>query len=146
MIVKDKTCRGNRAVIHFGQDGGNDHNGTLHLVGNTIVTPYISPVVQLSAQRGGARIYNNIICDGGAGQSNQVIYQHIQKLTAPPPVFVARNWLSYGFPGSAAQKGEVPPFNDPEKGDYTIKGGREAFTGPLMKLPGELLAIIEKSR
>ena len=41
IIVKDPQCKGNRAVIHFGQDGGKEHNGTLYLAFNTIVTPFI---------------------------------------------------------------------------------------------------------
>ena len=49
IIVKDPHCKGNRAVIHFGQDGGKQHDGTLHLAFNTIVTPFLSPVVELSA-------------------------------------------------------------------------------------------------
>lgn len=71
IIVKDPTCQGNHAVIHFGQDGGNDHNGTLYLVNNTISTPFISPVVTLSASNAKLAIYNNIIWDQGTGQAGQ---------------------------------------------------------------------------
>ena len=39
IIVKSPRCEGNRAVIHFGQDSGKEHDGTLHLDFNTIVTP-----------------------------------------------------------------------------------------------------------
>ena len=56
IIVKDPKCSGNRAVIHFGQDGGKGHNGTLYLAFNTIVTPFISPVVELSAAGAKARL------------------------------------------------------------------------------------------
>jgi hypothetical protein len=48
ILVKDPHCPGNRTVIHFGRDGGKPHHGTLYLIFNTIVTPFISPVVQLS--------------------------------------------------------------------------------------------------
>ncbi len=51
IIVKGRDCSGNRAVIHFGQDGGHEHDGTLYLIHNTIVTPFISPVIHLSAPR-----------------------------------------------------------------------------------------------
>ncbi len=49
IIAKDPQCKGNGAVIHFGQDGGEEHNGTLYLAFNTIVTHFISPVIDLSA-------------------------------------------------------------------------------------------------
>ena len=65
VIVKDPNCRGNKAVIHFGQDGGKGHDGTLHLVHNTIVTPFISPVVDLSAPKARANLLNNIVWNGG---------------------------------------------------------------------------------
>jgi hypothetical protein len=142
VIVKDKKCRGNRGVIHFGEDIGGEHNGTLHLVGNTIVTPYISPVVYLSANQGDARIYNNIICDGGTGQRNQVLVQHSKKVAAPKPVFVAGNWLSFGYPESTAGKGAVPPFADPANGDYRLKDGSRPLISKPVELPRELLDII----
>jgi len=41
-------------VIHFGQDGGKEHNGILWLVHNTIVTPFISPVVRFVVSKGNA--------------------------------------------------------------------------------------------
>ena len=45
VIAKAKGCKGNHAVIHFGQDGGKDHRGTLYLVHNTIVQPFGSQKV-----------------------------------------------------------------------------------------------------
>ena len=131
IIVKAPECRGNRGVIHFGQDIGGDRNGTLHLTDNIIVTPYISPVVYISAKGSGARICGNIICDGGVGQRNQVLVTHSKKITQPKPVPISDNWLSHGYPGSSAEKGENPPFSDPTKGDYSLKGGKEAFMNSL---------------
>jgi hypothetical protein len=54
-------------VIHFGQDGGNDHDGTLVLVHNTIVTPFVTHVVDLSAPKAKARLVNNLLWNGGGG-------------------------------------------------------------------------------
>jgi hypothetical protein len=70
VIVKDPKCSGNHAVIHFGQDGGKGHNGTLHLAFNTVVTPFISPVVDLSAAGAKAWLLGNVVASGArqAGQ------------------------------------------------------------------------------
>ena len=71
IIVKDPECRGNRSVIHFGQDGGRDHDGTLHLRFNTVVTPFMSPVVELSAPGAKAELIGNIVWDAGQRQNGQ---------------------------------------------------------------------------
>jgi len=68
VIVKDPKCRGNRTVIHFGQDGGKGRDGTLHLIHNTIVTPFISPVADLSTPKAGVNLLNNIVWNGGVKQ------------------------------------------------------------------------------
>ncbi|MFO1489760.1 MAG: right-handed parallel beta-helix repeat-containing protein [Kiritimatiellia bacterium] len=73
IIVKNPECPGNRAVIHFGQDGGHEHDGTLYLIHNTIVTPFVSPVVQLSAPKARAQLFNNIVWDGGRHRNGQVL-------------------------------------------------------------------------
>ncbi len=73
IIKKLAHMSGNKAVIHFGQDGGHDHIGMLYLVHNTIVTPYISPVVELSAPGTGAIFINNLISDHNAKQSGVLI-------------------------------------------------------------------------
>ncbi|MCU0723402.1 MAG: hypothetical protein MUC63_07285, partial [Planctomycetes bacterium] len=72
ILAKASPCEGNREVIHFGQDGGKEHDGTLFLVHNTVVTPYVSAVVTLSAPKAKCRMLGNFVCDGGAGQRNQV--------------------------------------------------------------------------
>lgn len=71
LIVKDPEARGNRGVIHFGQDGGKDHRGTLFLIHNTIVTPYVTPVVDLSAPGTAALLMGNLVSDGGVKQNGQ---------------------------------------------------------------------------
>jgi hypothetical protein len=65
VIVKARRGGGNRGVIHFGQDGGQEHDGTLWLVHNTIMTPFVSPVIQLSAAKARAECHRNIFWDGG---------------------------------------------------------------------------------
>jgi hypothetical protein len=66
-IAKDPKCNGNKAVIHFGRDGKASHDGNVWLIGNTIHTPFISPVVDVSSGRGVVFI-DNIIDDTGASQ------------------------------------------------------------------------------
>lgn len=127
VIVKDPACSGNRAVIHFGQDGGNAHHGTLWLAHNTIVTPFISPVVTLSATGAGCALYNNIVADNASGQSGQVLISAIGGAQLSDAVG-GYNWLAAGQsvdPASAiddgtnyhAAAGEDPPFADPQPAD-----------------------------
>jgi len=130
IIVKDANCSGNRAVIHFGQDGGYEHEGTLFLIHNTIVTPFTSPVVHLSAPKARARLYNNIIWDGGKGQNGQVLV-HAGRDTTTLPVEGKCNWMSFGFKDSVLESiplqhtlvggpGAVITFVNPAKGDYRL--------------------------
>lgn len=65
IIVKDPESKGNRTVIHFGQDGGKPHDGTLHLAFNTVVTPFVGPIVELSAPAAKVRMVGNLVSDGG---------------------------------------------------------------------------------
>ena len=73
IMVKDPACKGNKAVIQFGQDGGREHDGTLHLVHNTIVTPFVSPVVSLSAPKARAVLTGNLVCGSGSTQTGQQV-------------------------------------------------------------------------
>lgn len=130
VIAKDPACKGNREVIHFGQDGGGDHDGTLHVIHNTIVTPFGAAVVTLSAPKARARLVGNIVWDRGAGAE-------VQALAAARAgadlknVAGARNWLSGGFGGGLAAAGldprenaahgkERPPFANADAGDYRL--------------------------
>ena len=66
-IEKNPRSTGNKAVLHFGRDGNAAHNGTVWLIGNTIRTPFISPVVDVSSGNGAVFI-DNEIDDTGARQ------------------------------------------------------------------------------
>lgn len=75
IIAKDPQSRGNRAVLHFGQDGGKDHAGTLYMALNTLVTPFIAPVVELSAPNAKAELVGNLIVGPealGGGRGDRV--------------------------------------------------------------------------
>jgi hypothetical protein len=73
LIQKSPNTSGNRGVINFGQDGGHDHAGTLFIVNTTVLTPYVSPVVTLSAPGASLFIANTLFTDAGSGQRNQVL-------------------------------------------------------------------------
>jgi hypothetical protein len=127
-IVKNPKCTGNKAVIHFGQDGGNEHDGTISLINNTIVTPFISPVVTLDAPKAKVELKNNIIWDAGANQRGQVLVDPGKAGKAA--VSGTNNWVSANFAADAtalvlpatyvAKPDHVPPFVNPAKGDYHL--------------------------
>lgn len=104
-IVKKPSITGNKAVIHFGRDGKASHDGTLYLVHNTIVTPYISPVVDVSDGRG-VVFTNNAIDDALAKQAGVLI--HLK----PPAATVtgAGNSLPDGFFGRLPQSVQAGPI------------------------------------
>ncbi len=130
LIVKDPHCRGNRAVIHFGQDGGGEHDGTLYLAMNTIVTPFIAPVVELSAPKARAYLVGNLVSDGGIRQSRQTVAgaragARLENVTGKG------NWFSGDFAASATGTGLSSRDNtfrriahalfiDPQRHDYRL--------------------------
>jgi len=129
VIVKDPQCEGNRTVIHFGQDGGKQHDGTLYLVFNTVVTPFIAPVVDLSASRAKASLVGNLVSDGGVRQANQVVAVARNGATLEA-VTGTYNWLSGGFGGAAGtgldprtnllRRADYPLFANPAQHDYHL--------------------------
>jgi len=140
IIVKDPKCRGNRAVIHFGQDGGREHNGTLHLAFNTIVTPFISPVVDLSASKARAELVGNLVTDGGARQNNQTIVA-ARAGASLVNVTGRYNWFSGGFrlpeqsrldrANNRLERIAAPLFADPRLCDFRLQGRLAAAKVPL---------------
>lgn len=148
VIVKNPKCAGNRGVIHFGQDGGQEHDGTLWLVHNTIVTPFISPVVSLSAPRARVRLFNNLVWDGGAPQGGQKLVERGRAGEGAEVVGGAGLWLSSGFGGAervprgvadlfVAVRGAVPPFVKPGGGDYRLAGADAHIVNRGVGLPAE---------
>jgi hypothetical protein len=128
VIVKNPTCEGNKNVIHFGQDGGNEHDGTLTLINNTIVTPFLSPVVALDAPKARAVFLNNLLWDNDS-------YQNGHKLVdtgkaGKEAAKGAANWMTTKFSAEADDLGwtetdvpkphDPPPFVKAAKGDYRL--------------------------
>jgi hypothetical protein len=131
IIVKARPIKGNKGVIHFGQDGGGKHNGRIYLVHNTIITPYITPVVYLSTAEGRASLINNIIWDGGARQNNQVLVG-VRKGVLGKRADGSNNWLEARFSsfkvfGVIGRSRQSPPFVAPDKRDYHLRGSDKQF-------------------
>lgn len=85
-IVKNPNCSGNRGVIHFGKDGTANQLGAIILIENTIITPFISPVLDVSAGTQ-AELTDNVVEDAGMGQNGVIINLHgnekvVVKMTA----------------------------------------------------------------
>jgi len=131
VIAKAKDCRGNHSVIHFGQDGGKDHRGTLFLVHNTIVQPFGAPVVELSAPGASAVIANNLFWNAGARPPQIPVLAEARNGAAIDRVTGGSNWISQGFAlprGSGlapadnilAGGGETPPFRNAPAQDYQL--------------------------
>jgi hypothetical protein len=129
IIVKDPECRGNRSVIHFGQDGGRDHDGTLHLRFNTVITPFMAPVVELSAPGAKAELIGNIVWDAGRRQNGQRLiavragarlenasggYNRLAGL------FEALNGTSLDAASNPIQRFDASPLADPAQHDFRV--------------------------
>ncbi|MCI0540040.1 MAG: hypothetical protein L0Z50_32945 [Verrucomicrobiales bacterium] len=147
IIVKAKNCA-NRGVIHFGQDGGNEHDGAIHLIHNTIVTPFIGAVVDLSADKAGARLFNNILWDGGAVQRGQVLVSGKNRAEAGRVAGFC-NWLAAGFAsqeleslglsGTVVATGNPAlPFVNPTQGDYRLATRAKGIVDSGRVLPREI--------
>ena len=67
-IVKDPNCKGNRGVIHFGNEKGT-RIGNLYLLCNTIVTPFASPVVLVTSENSAAIAEQNVILNNQQGKA-----------------------------------------------------------------------------
>jgi hypothetical protein len=102
LIMKSAEGSGNRGVIHFGQDGGHPHNGTLALLHNTILTPFIAPVVQLSTPDARLALFNNCAFDPAGQARNQVLVALPDESALDPAQIVAgsHNALGRGFEGA----------------------------------------------
>lgn len=74
-IKKDALCQGNHGCIHFGKDGGVDHDGAVVLKNNAIETPFSTPVIELSDGKGVA-LYDNVFSDAGSGAPATLIKAH----------------------------------------------------------------------
>lgn len=101
-IVKRLDCPGNRTVIHFGQDGGLEHDGTLFMAFNTVVTPFLGPVVELSAAKARARLVGNFVSDGGHHQAQQTVAA-VRNGASLHEVTGDHNWWSGDFAASARE-------------------------------------------
>lgn len=139
IIAKDPRTQGNRSVIHFGQQGGRGtgEGGTLYLVYNTIVTPFTSPVIDLSAAKAKALLMGNIFDDGGRTRNNQTLGRGRRGGASARNISGFGNWLAPGFANrleetdlrtadNTVARQSRNLFVDPNQHNYRL---REAWTG-----------------
>ena len=149
IIVKAKNGEGNHSVIQFGADVGHEHDGTVYVDHNTIVTPYISPVVALSAPKAKVCFTRNIVWDAGSGQKGQKIVD-LGKMKDPNAVSGHCNWLSPGFsPPPAglmktilARHGQSPSFVNADKGDFHLVKPDMALVDAGKLMEAKLLKVV----
>lgn len=146
VIVKDPKCAGNRGVIHFGQDGGKGHDGTLYLVHNTIHTPFGSPVVQLSSSDARASFWNNLVWNEASRQQGQTLLAGQAGVDLATRVAGGVNLLASGFRNSATtalaldgtrfgEPGATLPWVDAVAGDYRLAREDARVSGAGAALP-----------
>lgn len=70
---------------------------------NTIVTPFVSPVVDLSSAGTSAVLIGNIIDDGGRLRRNQVLGDGRRGGASAQRITGSRNWLAPGFANRLSQ-------------------------------------------
>lgn len=137
VIVKHPEAKGNRTVIHFGQDGGRAHRGTLLVQNNTIVTPFVSPVVDLSTPGARAVLNSNVIFRGKSNQHNQKLL-NVRNGAKAEHVGGSHNWLSASFKknaegirlvGSVFGEQKRLPFRELGAGDVVLTERVEGITG-----------------
>ena len=104
VIAKGDDCAGNRAVIHFGRDGGGKRVGTLRLSFNTIVTPFVSPIMQLTTSDARALLVGNLI----VGKRTSLARATSGQVTGK------ENWLA-GVVGADALDAKTNTFGKPSK-------------------------------
>lgn len=148
IVVKNPESKGNKSVLHFGQDGGHEHNGTVFLAFNTIVTPFVSPLVELSAAESKANFVGNLVSDGGKRQANQQILTvrgGARSENAQGEYNVFSGDFSYPAGASLDSKMNLfvrlasPLFTAPEKHDYRLRP--EATVKVTVKLPASKLKL-----
>ena len=129
VIVKAPNASGNKTTIHFGQDGGFDHTGTLYVVHCTILTPYISPVVDLSAPGAGVSFTNCLVLDP-TGTTNGQVLVNARNGAVMSNASGHYMWMSSGFSAPAGgtfdhvaigAAGSLPRFMDAASGNYALK-------------------------
>ncbi len=153
VILKSPRSSGNRNVIHFGQDVGNEHDGRLILVHNTIVSSFISPIVLLTTTKARTQWYNNLVWDGGAGQKNQVLIEASQTSPKDSVATGTCNWLSAGFRNSELESSPLQqtrfgdrhttlPFVDFKKSDLHLASRDSILADQGARLPDEVIQFL----
>ncbi|MBS1715711.1 MAG: hypothetical protein JST30_15390 [Armatimonadetes bacterium] len=115
VIVKDPRCAGNSGVVHFGQEKGR-RDGTLWMLGCTVVTPFSSPIVSLTSSSASARLDNCAFVVEGEGRP-QLAEAANGALRAN--VFGEGNWIDrhVSFEGTGLSPALQAAWTRPPTGD-----------------------------
>lgn len=97
IIAKNPDTRGNLSVIHFGKDNKYSHDGTLFLIHNTIITPFSSPVIDLSSKDARAVLIGNIFDDGGTPRRRPVLASSLRGGASTSKISGRHNWFAPGY-------------------------------------------------
>lgn len=131
VIVKDPNCTGNRGVIHVGQDGGGNRLATCWLLHCTIIHPFSTAVVELSAPGAEVALLNTVIADPTGGGHGRALVER-RGAGSTTPTFLGGCWLPYGheIPSTAKQVvvgafNAQPPLRDPTT-DWRLTAAAEA--------------------
>ena len=84
VIVKDPACPGNHAVIHYGQDGGGEHNGTLWLVHDTIVELEALSASSLAHAKKAIYAWDAVHFDKGLARAEKVYMEELMRTEDEP--------------------------------------------------------------
>lgn len=128
-IEKRDPIDGNTNVIHFGQDGGGEHDGALFLLNNTVVTPHNGSIIFLSASKVRAQLVNNVIYN--PRQSSPRLYDLV-RIDDPRVITGDHNWLSAGYDASRTgmdpqttyhgqNRADHPALVDPASRDFRMR-------------------------
>ena len=99
-ITKDTQCPGNHGVINFGREVRFERDGTLRLEDNTISTPFVTSVVQLSSPQSRVVFNRNTVVSSGSQKTGMVLID-AKTSTMTNAVEGAGNRISRSFAGEA---------------------------------------------
>lgn len=125
VIEKDPNCSGNRMVINFGAEKG-VRRGTLYLIGNTILTSFAGPVVNLSSPECSASLERNVILNKEQATPELVALSGSSSGRATGSF----NWLSVGYQADAAKLGFVSSVFGKARSDTPFENKDYGYQGP----------------
>ncbi len=121
ILAKDPDRGADRGLLRIGQDQGGDRDTTVWLVHCTLVHPFLSPVIELTAPRARVALLNSMLIDPtGGGGGRRLIARRGHGPSAPD--FLDGCWLAHGYAAPAGARQvtvgafrEQPPVRDAQQ-------------------------------